>query len=530
MPARLTVLGIDPSPPDSRLQGDAFDPYAPGVVLMEDSPSGEFDVLVEPGDMDVMVTRGVEYSLFRQQITLSEGETRELSVELYHVVDTTGVLSGDFHVHSTPGPDCTLNYQERVTNMLAEGVDVVVATDHSFVSDYWPTIREMGVEGRIATIAGQEVTTFATGHFGPFPLPLTDAPNGGAVNWVGKDPAQLVEEVLDKSPGAVFQIMHPRAIPAPGNISNYFTTIDLLFDANGPELGPDAVDPLDVRLPVNASWLSPLFNAMEIMTFSNVQGLSDWLNLLNAGWRLTATGNSDTHTRWVEGSGYARNLVRVGEGYDDLGNFDAERFVQAVREGRSTAVLGPFIDMTVSKADGSDPARLGDTLHLSEKGEIRIDVRIQSPDWLVCDQLTIYENGLPVYELTAAPTLVPVEGGGARNEFQTSISHQVSQDAHFVARVTGSQSLYPLLPYNWESRESITMEQIRTGNLPGTIPPFSVTNPVWVDADGDGSITPSHVIVEQDCQNFRKDDRTKPYVEVPEMNCDCGLGRKAPGC
>jgi len=476
------------------------------------------------------VTRGVEYSLFRQLLTLSEGESRELNVELHHVVDTRGVLSGDFHVHSNPGPDSTVNYRERVTNMLAEGVDVIVATDHSFVSDYWPTIRTMGVEGWIATIAGQEITTFATGHFGPFPLPLTDAPNGGAVNWVGKDPTQLMEEVLARSPGAVFQIMHPRGMPAPGNISNYFTTIDLLFDANGPRLGPDAVDPSDVRLPADARWLSPGFNAMEIMTFGNVQGLSDWFNLLNAGWRLTATGNSDTHTRWVEGSGYARNFVRVGEGYDDLGDFDAERFTQAVRVGRSTAVLGPFIDMTISKADGSDPTRTGETLHLSGQSDIRIEVRIQSPAWLVSDQLTLYETGLPVYDLTATPSLVPTEGGGMRNEFHTSIAHKVSGDAHFVARVTGSQSLYPLLPYNWESRERITMEEIRTGDLPGTILPFSVTNPVWVDADGDGSIAPSHMLIEQDCQNFRKDDRTNPYVEVPARNCDCVLGNKAPGC
>lgn len=530
LPARLTVLGRDPSPPDSRLQGDGFDPLAPGVLCMEDSIDGRFDLFVEPGDMDVVVTRGPEYSLFRTPMVLSPGEIRDVAVVLHHVVDTEGFLSGDFHVHSGPGPDSTVSYERRVTNMLAEGVEVLVATDHAFVSDYGPTIRRMGVESQIATIAGQEITTFATGHFGPFPLPRTDLPNGGAINWVGKDPAQLVEEVHRLSPTAVFQIMHPRAMPAPGNISNYFTSIDLSFDAGGPRTGPDALDPADVRLPAEAQWLSPRFNAMEVVTFGNVQGLSDWFNLLNAGWRLTATGNSDTHTRWVEGSGYARNLVRVDAAHEDIAHFDAERFTAAVRAGKNSVTLGPFIDLVLYAADGTREARVGERLEVPVGESVRIDVRVQSPAWLVADRVTLYENGIPIQELRALPSLVTLESGGQRNEFRSSVLHTVSGDAHYVASVTGDQSLYPLLPYNWEAPGRITMDRIRADDLAGTIRPFSVTNPVWVDADGDGRITPSGVIVEQDCQAYRKDDRTNPYVEVPARNCDCVLAGKAPGC
>ncbi len=530
LPARLTLLGLDPSPPDSGLQGDGFDPLAPGVLRMVDSITGEFDIFVEPGDMDLVITRGVEYSMFRQPLALSANEAREIQVQLHHVVNTRGFLSGDFHVHSAPGPDCVLSYRKRVANMLTEGVDVIVATDHAYVSDYWPTIREMGVAGKIATIAGQEITTFSTGHFGPFPLPRTDTPNGGAINWVGKSPVQLVEEVLGINPNAVFQIMHPRAIPAPGNISNYFTLIDLLFDMNGPFNGPDAFPPGDSRLPPDTQWLSPRFNAMEVITFGNVQGLSDWFNLLNAGWRLTATGNSDTHTRWVEGSGYARNLVRVGEGYDDLADFDAEHFTRAVREGKNSVTLGAFIDMTIRNSQGPGQARVGELLDAPAGTEIKIDVQVQSPSWLVADRLTLYENGVPFSDIPALPSPVPGHAGGTRNEFRTTVARTVSGDAHYTASVTGSQSLYPLLPYNWKNRKAITLEQIRSGSLPGTILPFSVTNPVWVDADGDGSISPNHRIVPQDCQEYRKDDRTNPYVPVPARNCKCVLENKAPGC
>jgi len=530
LPSRLTVLGLDPSPPDVLLAGDGFDPLAPGVVRMQDSLDGRFDLLVEPGDLDVVVTRGPEYSLYREPMVLAAGETRRLEVTLDRVVDTRGFLSGDFHVHAAAGPDCALSYAKRVRNMLAEGVDVIVATDHAFVSNYWPAIRSLGVEGEIATIAGQEITTFGHGHFGAFPLPRTPAPNGGAVNWVGKDPVQLAEEVLALSPQAVFQVMHPRAIPAPGNISNYFTTIDLLFDEDGPFTGPLALDPAAVRLPPEARWLSPLFNAMEVMTYGNVQGLSDWFNFLNAGWRLTATGNSDTHTRWVEASGYARNLVRVGEGNDDLRAFDEGVFLRAVRQGKNNPLLGAFVDLTLRTADGLRQARVGETLDASPSGEIHLEVRVQSPTWLVTDRLAVYENGLPIYRITATPTQVPGESGGTRNEFRTVLAHRAVRDAHYTASATGSQSLYPLLPYNWESPQKITLEQIRAGTLPGTIAPFSLANPVWVDADGDGLVTPSRIVVPQDCQEYRGDDRTNPYVPVPERNCDCVLGNRAPGC
>ncbi|MFN7952129.1 MAG: CehA/McbA family metallohydrolase [bacterium] len=525
LPARLTVLGVDPSPPDPRLDGDGFDPLAPGVLRMEDARDGAFDVLVEPGDVDVVVSRGVEYALFREPVHLDAGDVKERTVTLPRVVDTRGYLSGDFHVHSNPGPDSTVSYAKRVVNMLAEGVDVIVSTDHDFWSDYGPTIRALGAEGEVASIVGQEITTFATGHFGAFPFQRTGEPNGGAVDWIGRDPVQIADAVFARSPNAILQIMHPRAMPAPGNVSNYFVSIDLRFDGSGPMRGPLAVPPSEVRLPDDAQWLTPRWNAMEVVTFSNVQGLADWSNLLNAGWRLTATGNSDTHTRWVEASGYARNLVRVGEGFDDLARFDAGRFVAGVRAGASSVVLGPFVDLEVRSADGRKLARTGETLDASRTDTVTAVITVQSPAWLECDQVTLLAGGRALTSVRAKPTLVAVAGSESplafRNETRVEIPVTIDQDTWLAALVTGDQSLYPLLPYNWQPADSISLEAIRANDLPGTVRPFSLTNAVWVDANGDGQILPSHEVVPQDCQAFPRVDRTKPYVSVPARNCAC---------
>ena len=42
----------------------------------------------------------------------------------------------DFHVHAHWSPDSQISNRDRVTNMAAEGVEILVSTDHAFVTDY----------------------------------------------------------------------------------------------------------------------------------------------------------------------------------------------------------------------------------------------------------------------------------------------------------------------------------------------------------------------------------------------------------
>ena len=60
---------------------------------------------------------------------------------------------------------------DRLVSFMAEGVDVLVSTDHSHVTDYGPLISSLGVSSEIATIIGEELT-------GGSPVPA-DATQGG---------------------------------------------------------------------------------------------------------------------------------------------------------------------------------------------------------------------------------------------------------------------------------------------------------------------------------------------------------------
>ena len=157
-PAKASVVGFDPSPPLSNTQsllglldfkGTVFDDdrgegvfgIAKAIFMGPDGDSGE--IPIEPGQYEVFVSRGPEYSLFNETIGISAGALTTSTAQIARVVDTSGFISGDFHVHMMNSPDAIVPLDVRVTTFLAEGVDYLVATDHAFLTDLWPTIHDL---------------------------------------------------------------------------------------------------------------------------------------------------------------------------------------------------------------------------------------------------------------------------------------------------------------------------------------------------------------------------------------------------
>ncbi|MCP4869105.1 MAG: CehA/McbA family metallohydrolase [Proteobacteria bacterium] len=505
IPSRLTVYGVDPSPHTYRLDGDGFDPRPPGVAAMLDSADGTFALALEPGDYDAVFTRGPEYTLHREEFTIAAGGEVALSATLHRVVDTTGYLSGDFHVHAQDSPDSTITNVDRVTNMAAEGVEILVSTDHAFVTDYAPVVADLGLEAYITTMPGQEITTFDYGHFNAFPLEYrADQHNRGAFDWPGMSPAELGDALLDEPEARVLQVNHPRAVPAPGE-GNYFNNVDLQFDGDGPYSGGDALDPLTVRLAADTQMLSTSFVAIEVMTWLDVQGLSDWFNFLNAGVPFTGTANSDTHTLFVESSGWPRNYVRLEQ--DDPAALPPDDLVLALHGGRNVMSFGPFIRLSVGDA------KVGDTV--TGGGEITVTVQVQAPPWIPFDDVILIDGatqtvlaGGPV-----VPDLVSAGDDDAAQRLQVEFEHTYTPgaDTWLVVMASGSEGLFPGVAYNSSDRATLDLAAIRAGDVAEPATAFALTNPIWVDADGDGDITPSNLVLEQDFQDWRWEDRTNPY-------------------
>ncbi len=236
-PARLRILAQDPSgnavPAKATLVHLGADgkplfrdggrlPYLGqgrlgiGIERLAFGMDGKFDVPVQAGDYRLVVSHGTEWSVADRTVTLTPGEERSLKVTLVHEVDTTGWISGDFHLHAEPSFDSGMPLGDRVQTVAAEGVDYVASTDHDVLSDYLPFLRKFNLDQWLKAVVGSEVSTLEIGHYIGFPLKYNqlDVPSHGSVDWYCKPSGDILKNILARSgfDGAQANtiIAHPR--------------------------------------------------------------------------------------------------------------------------------------------------------------------------------------------------------------------------------------------------------------------------------------------------------------------------------
>ena len=277
LPAKLIVRatgdGTDPDWGD-----DATDGAARNYVYTVDDGA----VAIPPGSYRVSIHRGPEYSAVERRIVVKADETVKVQAELRRVVDTRGWISADLHVHAIPSWDAPTRLTDRVRSLCAVNVEVAVATDHNAVTDYRPTIEELGVERWMTSVVGDEVTTDHPlfGHFNVFPL----TPGGPPVHYDAIAPKDLFAAARRASPHGVVQVNHPRM----GDIG-YFELLRMDREAVGAwkkrtQLADTSFDAIEV------------FNGDHYADVPEVEWvMQDWYALLDAGFHHAGTGNSDSH-------------------------------------------------------------------------------------------------------------------------------------------------------------------------------------------------------------------------------------------
>ncbi len=191
------------------------------------SADGEANLELRPGSYTVYFSRGPEYELVTREVDLSAGETFRTNVSLEQVVDTGDWVSGDFHMHAQGSIDSGLNYTDRVVSIAAEDVDVVVSSDHNYVSDYLPYIRREGLQDWLNSVVGVELTTFEFGHFNAFPLEYEGGSiNRGSIKWQQIPPQQIFDELRSRGSlgedETIIQVNHPR-----DSILGYFSQFNV---------------------------------------------------------------------------------------------------------------------------------------------------------------------------------------------------------------------------------------------------------------------------------------------------------------
>jgi hypothetical protein len=394
-----------------------------GRLHQEYVMNGDVTLPVPPGEHTVIVTRGFEYEAFEQTVTVVAGETLDVPVTLVHSVDTTGHLCGDFHIHSQRSADSNDPVLMKVKAAIADGLDVPVSSEHEWVVDFGPVVKELGMEKWAFGMASEELTTFTWGHFGVIPItPRPEALNNGAVDWIGKTPAEVfgVVHALPEDPFLV--VNHPSGASSFGA---YFTAARLDRDTGSStdELWSDDFDGVEV------------FNDSDFE--ANRDGaVADWFALLNHGKTVWAVGSSDSHQIRTSPVGYPRTCMKFG--HDDTTKLTPNDVRDALRAGHATISGGLY--MTVTGPGGSGP---GDTV-AAKDGKATFMVTVEGPSFMNADTLETIVNGVTV----ATEPLLPIGAGPSKrytNEVTVSLDPKATRN-WVVFHAKGEGDLAPLHP------------------------------------------------------------------------------------
>ncbi|MBV8758497.1 MAG: CehA/McbA family metallohydrolase [Deltaproteobacteria bacterium] len=446
MPGKLTIVGVRGTHDPKLSKGDigTEDDTSLAAYNRVFSLGGVGVVPVPVGTYDVTFSRGIEWTIETDRVHVTTDGV-QLHARLKHAVDTPHWLSADFHVHAASSPDSRVPMRDRVYEFASDGVDMIVSTDHNVVSNYAPLISELHAEKYLATATGDEITTGDWGHFGAFPLPHEMETEGhGAIPVRKKTPVDIFKHVRETAPEAVIDVHHPRLETATG----YF--ILGKFD--------------DTADKATRKGFSYDFDALEILNgYQDTNRkkvervMQDWFALLDRGHIVTGTGNSDTHHLTYNLGGYPRNYVLVDK--DDPATITPVDVAKAVKAHHAFFTTGPFIEFTVGSTGIGDLAP-------APGGHATATVVVRAAPWVGVSRVIIYVAGKEWKRLDVAPS-------EQAERFRQTLDLAVPADTYVVVRVEGDGSLAPVV-----------------GGKDVTVHPFALTNPIFLDVNGNGKYDP----------------------------------------
>jgi hypothetical protein len=451
IPCKLTFIGIEGTPNPAFTHNDIGRPEGDLAIAAFHrvfSAVGREELRVPPGTYDVYVSRGPEWDMSVHRKVKVDKDDLTIAAQLHHVVDSRGWLSADFHVHAAPSPDSVVPLAHRILEFVADGIDMIVSTDHNTVTDYGPTIKQLGLGALITSARGDELTTNGWGHYGAFPLAQDLARAGqGSILVHGHNAKELFANVRERAPGAVIDVHHPRLDPGVG----YFILGQ--FDPHSDRAGRPGFSFDFDAIEVLNGYQDPARRSVD-------RTIDDWLGLLNHGHIVTATGNSDTHHLTYNMGGYPRNYIRVKDDRPD--RVTPDEVAGSVKAHRAFFTTGPFIRFRAGAGDIGDLVR-------APTGKATLDIQVDAAPWISVNRVILYVSGKEAQRW-------PVPESQKVERFHVSHPIDLAADGYAVVRVDGDKIMAPVVG--------------DTRNF--GVFPLALSNPIFFDVDGNGHYDPEH--------------------------------------
>jgi len=451
IPCKLTFVGVEGTPNPAFTHNDIGRPEGDMAISAFNrvfSAVGSEDIRVPPGSYDIYVSRGPEWDVSVHRKVKVDKDDLTIAAKLKHVIDTRGWLSADFHVHAAPSPDSIVPLTHRVLEFVADGIDMIVATDHNTVTDYAPSIKQLGLGALITSARGDELTTNGWGHYGAFPLPADLGRAGeGSLLLHGRSAKEIFANLREHAPEALIDVHHPRIDPGVG----YFILGE--FDPHSDRAGRPGFSFDFDALEVLNGYQDPARKSVDRV-------IDDWLGLLNHGHLVTATGNSDTHHLTYNLGGYPRNYVRLPDDRPD--HVTPAEVAAAVKAHHAFFTTGPFIRFHAGPGD------IGDLVP-APGGKATLQIEVDAAPWISVNRVILYVSGK---ETNRWP--VPESRDVVR--FRTSQPINLPGDGYAVIRVDGDKIMAPVVG---DSKNF-------------GVYPLAISNPIFFDVNGNGRYDAEH--------------------------------------
>ncbi len=457
LPCKLTIRGIGgtvtPEWGDASQQGEWLDRehLALGIGRWVLLARGQAALSLPPGSYHVMASRGPEYSaLDLGDVVIRADQGAVLSGALQRVVNTEGLIAGEFHVHSSPSFDCSVPIDQRVLSLAAEGVEVFASTDHDALGDFQPAIDYLGLTRFIHWMKGDEITAEGFGHFGAYPLPdgFDPAVRLNPANYYSV--MEIVTRAREVMQGGVMQLNHPLWRDHP--------------------IGYWSLAGFDPMTGASSMTLVTQFDAVEVFNshtldqsdggFVPVDEVIDaWMATLQLGHRSTAMANSDTHRLAQSPPGWPRTYLRVAS--DDPASVTDAMVTSAILAGDAVLSSGPVVSATIGGVRPGGLAR-------AASGRVTVHIELQSTAWTPVDRVQVVANRTVVATRAVTATV----SGGLRRE-AWDIPVDLTRDAWIVVRADSPDPMPD-----------------QAGIHARPLPSLTLASPIYVDTDGDGMWTP----------------------------------------
>jgi hypothetical protein len=440
VPCRLTIINQDGALQTTGLSSSEKYAVRPGVLYVA---QGSAEIGLPPGRYTVIASRGPEYEIDQQKVDLRQAFDGELELSLSRVVETSGWLACDTHVHTlTHSGHGDSIEDERILTIAGEGVELPIITEHNKQISYADRQSKLGMSEWYTVVTGNEVTT-KWGHFNVWPVQA-----GGVIpGFKGKDWKQIFKEIEVATPEIIIlnhaEDLHSGYRPFGRKNRHRLTGHHLegwKLEANAMEVVNSGAQQSDLmQLP------------------------RDWMVCLNRGQFLTPVGCSDSHDVSRHFVGQGRTYIQGGD--DRLGQIDTVAATQSFRDGRVVVSCGLIPMVMIEQKYGP-----GDLVPKQSKDELTLNLTVNTPDWIECNRYEVYLNGELVLKYSS-------DEGAIDGLEEVTLNISVpDHDVHIEVAVFGpgvTSLHWPIAkPYqpdhpNWNSQV------------------FGMTGAIWYDGNGD---------------------------------------------